>query len=542
MPMNNDLLDDLDKVLCHSWVALILYELREVDFFEASRQVKARLESDDQDQRDMWTRATKAFVTLKDKIVNAPILTHLDSDKRPVVILYASKWAISAALVQEYEGAYKPVTFTSRTLKPNEINYGIVDNEVLALLRMLDVCYTQLVTRSIKVLTRHSTLAWMLNSSGLQGRLGRWAALLSNWTMEIVKCTKGEDEILGVIAASITPQEDVDSILTSIALGKQPRHVVSMPPPTVEPDEELLVVSFDWSALVKAMTDYLWRLQPGNTADAGEIECKAPSLKLLWKKAMEKLRSWPNHEFLHVKTDWNQSADNLASAALQREAGKQVTSQIDIDDLTTLNRLAELLVPRSQLSVVKIAATTRARQRQKWIVDLKKYLTGDVRELTSTEAKSCAKIAEDYEIDEAGLLFYCPSSKQSCEDRDLVTRLVIPETLQEDVPFHYYTIIVVLKEDTKQYVGEYVDCETGKGRPTMEGESPGNLQATYPLQIIAMDHIPSLPKSYKGNTELLIWIDLFTGNVVAKASASLTAQTIAETMKSVCSVDLVPAR
>ncbi|GMF36344.1 unnamed protein product [Phytophthora fragariaefolia] len=53
--------------------ASILSELREVDFFEASRQTKPTLESDDQDQRDKWTRATKAFVMLKDKIVNAPI-------------------------------------------------------------------------------------------------------------------------------------------------------------------------------------------------------------------------------------------------------------------------------------------------------------------------------------------------------------------------------------------------------------------------------------------------------------------------------------
>ncbi|GMF52044.1 unnamed protein product [Phytophthora fragariaefolia] len=147
--------------------ASILYELREIDFFETSGQAKARLESDDQKQRDKWTRATKAFVLLKDKIVHAPIMPHFNPDKRPVVILYASKSAISAALVQEHEGVYKPVTFTSRTLKPNEINYGIVHKEVLALLRVLDVCYTQLVTRSIKVLTRHSTLAWMLNSSGL---------------------------------------------------------------------------------------------------------------------------------------------------------------------------------------------------------------------------------------------------------------------------------------------------------------------------------------------------------------------------------------
>uniref|UniRef100_A0AAV1TVV3 Reverse transcriptase n=1 Tax=Peronospora matthiolae TaxID=2874970 RepID=A0AAV1TVV3_9STRA len=43
-----------------------------------------------------------------------------------------------------------------------------------------------------------------------------------------------------------------------------------------------------------------------------------------------------------------------------------------------------------------------------------------------------------------------------------------------------------------------------------------------------MDHIPSLPKSIKGNTELLIWVDLFSGYVVAKASSSRTAQTIAE--------------
>ncbi|OWZ07109.1 reverse transcriptase [Phytophthora megakarya] len=43
-----------------------------------------------------------------------------------------------------------------------------------------------------------------------------------------------------------------------------------------------------------------------------------------------------------------------------------------------------------------------------------------------------------------------------------------------------------------------------------------------------MDHIPSLPRSYKGNTELLIWVDLFTGYVIAKASSSRSAQTVAE--------------
>ena len=97
-----------------------------------------------------------------------------------MIVVYASKWAVSAALLQEHEGVYWPIAFSSRTLKPNEVNYGMVEKEVLALLRILDVCYTMLVSREITVLTRYSTLAWLLQSSGLNGRLGRWAALLSN--------------------------------------------------------------------------------------------------------------------------------------------------------------------------------------------------------------------------------------------------------------------------------------------------------------------------------------------------------------------------
>ncbi|OWY93930.1 reverse transcriptase [Phytophthora megakarya] len=68
-----------------------------------------------------------------------------------------------------------------------------------------------------------------------------------------------------------------------------------------------------------------------------------------------------------------------------------------------------------------------------------------------------------------------------------------------------------------------------QGKPQIQGESPGNLQATYQFEIIARDHIPSLPRSFNSNTELLLFGDLFSGYVIAKASASRCAQTIAET-------------
>ena len=93
----------------------------------------------------------------------------------------------------------------------------MVEKEVLALLRMLDICYVRLFSREITVLTRYSTLACLLQYSGLNGRLGRWAALLSNWTLEIDRCEKGEDEILGTLAASIIPRHEEDELLIAIA-------------------------------------------------------------------------------------------------------------------------------------------------------------------------------------------------------------------------------------------------------------------------------------------------------------------------------------
>ena len=127
----------------------------------------------DPEGRTRWEKAMIAFTLLKAKIANTPILRHFDPDRPPVIVVYASKWAVSAALLQEYDGIYWPVTFTSRTLKPNEINYGMVEKEIPALLRILDICYCMLVSREIKVLTRFSTMAWLVQSSGLNGRLGR---------------------------------------------------------------------------------------------------------------------------------------------------------------------------------------------------------------------------------------------------------------------------------------------------------------------------------------------------------------------------------
>uniref|UniRef100_A0AAV1TR68 Reverse transcriptase/retrotransposon-derived protein RNase H-like domain-containing protein n=1 Tax=Peronospora matthiolae TaxID=2874970 RepID=A0AAV1TR68_9STRA len=166
----------------------VLYELRESDFFDIGR---AQLASGDECFNEgRWTEAKVAFTMLKAKIATAPMLEHFDPDRPPVIVVYASKWAVSAALIQEYDGMHHPVMFTSRTQKPYELNYGTVEKEVLALLRVLDVCYTTLASLEITV----------------------------------KKCERGEEEILVTLAASVTPREEMEEMLIAISPRKDCRH------------------------------------------------------------------------------------------------------------------------------------------------------------------------------------------------------------------------------------------------------------------------------------------------------------------------------
>ncbi|POM81059.1 LOW QUALITY PROTEIN: Reverse transcriptase [Phytophthora palmivora] len=179
----------------------------------------------------------------------------------------------------------------------------------------------------------------------------------------------------------------------------------------------------------------------------------------------------------------------------------------------TLNKLDELLIAKKDEATVKIAAEmspsvvtggdcaknevgARAQDEEKWIVDLKGYLRGDVINLMSAEAKSYR-----CETDESGLLFYFPLTKQSDEDRVLVAKLVVPETLQNDLMHHYHSSLEGghqgigrtyhkirahfhwrgLYQSVQRYVGQCIDCETGKD----DLRSMGNRLAIYKLRTLS---------------------------------------------------------
>ena len=92
----------------------------------------------------------------------------------------------------------------------------------------------------------------------------------------------------------------------------------------------------------------------------GEIECKASVLSPLRSRTLNKLQPWPSHGTLHVKRDWNQSANQLVTA-LHKQEGVKSTPSEERSGLEAINRLSELVVPEDHISSTKIYAVIRSR-------------------------------------------------------------------------------------------------------------------------------------------------------------------------------------
>ena len=112
-------------------------------------------------------------------------------------------------------------------------------------------------------------------------------------------------------------------------------------------------------------------------------------------------------------------------AAITREAARR--------------RQSPQIVQEAILQQIRIERIKLAKDEESWISNLKIYLAGDISPITSADAKSCAVIAPNYEVDQDRLLLFCPRSATKSEDHSALARLVIPEQLQQNVLHHYHT-------------------------------------------------------------------------------------------------------
>jgi transposase InsO family protein len=128
----------------------------------------------------------KAFQTLKDKLLSAPILAHYHPDRPTLVETDASQGVVAGVLSQLGEDkCWHPIAFYSKTMEPAECNYPIHDKELLAIVRALKEWRPELeglqANDRFEILSDHRALEYFMATKELNSRQARWAEFLSRF-------------------------------------------------------------------------------------------------------------------------------------------------------------------------------------------------------------------------------------------------------------------------------------------------------------------------------------------------------------------------
>ncbi|KAL5596424.1 uncharacterized protein BROUX77_007108 [Berkeleyomyces rouxiae] len=136
-----------------------------------------------------WGQAEeRAFETLKNLFITAPVLAMWDEDRTTVVECDCSGWALGGTLSQvDDDGKLRPVAFFSKKLSPAEVNYEIHDKELLAVVKCLEEWRGELKSLGapFKILSDHKNLQYFMTTRKLSERQVRWSQMLSEFDFKL---------------------------------------------------------------------------------------------------------------------------------------------------------------------------------------------------------------------------------------------------------------------------------------------------------------------------------------------------------------------
>ncbi|KAI5179355.1 hypothetical protein PAEPH01_2619 [Pancytospora epiphaga] len=126
-----------------------------------------------------------------------------DLNKPFILITDASDRAIGAILVQkDSDGSERMVYAFSRKLDKAEVNYGITDRELLAIVKSVQHFRHYLLGRKFILRTDHKALSYLHKAQNPNSRMLRWSLILQEFFFRI-DYIKGEDNAADALSRPI---------------------------------------------------------------------------------------------------------------------------------------------------------------------------------------------------------------------------------------------------------------------------------------------------------------------------------------------------
>ena len=133
----------------------------------------------------------KAFNTLKDKLINAPLLCLPNFDKVFEIECDASGIGIGAVLMQDS----KPIAYFSEKLSGAALNYPTYDKELYALVRTLQTWQHYLWPKEFIIHSDHESLKYLKSQGKLNKRHAKWLEFIETFPY-MIKYKSGKENIV----------------------------------------------------------------------------------------------------------------------------------------------------------------------------------------------------------------------------------------------------------------------------------------------------------------------------------------------------------
>ena len=134
-----------------------------------------------------WTnKTTESFELLKKLLTQAPVLARPDFNRDFILVTDASRNGLGCILTQlDDNGHEHPIIYASRSLKSSEVNYGVSKLECLAVIWAVKKFRPYLLGKKFTIITDHSALKGLLNTTNPTGIIARWITILSEYEYDI---------------------------------------------------------------------------------------------------------------------------------------------------------------------------------------------------------------------------------------------------------------------------------------------------------------------------------------------------------------------
>lgn len=160
----------------------------------------------------MWGEAQdRAFRSLKEKLISAPILRQPDFEAPFILRTDASAYALGAVLMQGKDiHDERPIVYASRLLCPAERNYNTTEREALAVVWALDKFRGYIEGAPIRICTDHQPLRWLMSLKTPSGRLARWAMKIQSFDLNL-EYTPGKSNVVAdSLSRPVLPAAETD--------------------------------------------------------------------------------------------------------------------------------------------------------------------------------------------------------------------------------------------------------------------------------------------------------------------------------------------